>query len=42
MNPTCIECERTFDLQDSIDADEWTYGHDCELAAATVDSQGGR
>jgi hypothetical protein len=29
---TCDECERTFDLTDANDADEWHYGHDCEPA----------
>lgn len=27
---TCTECGRTFDLLNPADADEWTYGHDCE------------
>lgn len=26
----CVECSRVFDLLDSVDADEWFYGHDCE------------
>jgi DNA-directed RNA polymerase subunit RPC12/RpoP len=26
----CGECERTFDLADPVDADEWYAGHDCE------------
>jgi NOL1/NOP2/fmu family ribosome biogenesis protein len=26
----CEECERTFDLFDETDAEEWFYGHDCE------------
>lgn len=28
---TCIECERTFDLFDIDQAEEWFYGHDCEV-----------
>jgi hypothetical protein len=28
----CVECERSFDLLDETDADEWAYGHDCEVA----------
>jgi hypothetical protein len=27
----CAECGRVFDLLDEIDADEWSYGHDCEV-----------
>ena len=27
---TCDECGRVFDLTHAIDADEWTFGHDCE------------
>lgn len=30
-NATCPECERVFDLLDEADADEWYYGHDCEV-----------
>ena len=33
MIPTriiCRECGRTFDLMDLDEAEEWTYGHDCE------------
>ena len=30
--PVCVECGRTFDLMDEIDAGEWFYGHDCEVA----------
>jgi hypothetical protein len=26
----CGECNRTFDLLDTVDAAEWHYGHDCE------------
>ena len=28
---SCTECERTFDLLDETDAQEWAYGHDCEV-----------
>lgn len=31
--PTCPECNRTFDLLDDTDAQEWAFGHDCEEAA---------
>lgn len=27
----CPECERAFDLCDETDAEEWYYGHDCEV-----------
>lgn len=27
----CVECERIFDLTDEVDAEEWAYGHDCEV-----------
>jgi hypothetical protein len=27
----CVECGRVFDLMDEVDADEWFYGHDCEV-----------
>ena len=33
MKPTCPECGRVFDLTDPTDADEWAYGHDCEVEA---------
>ncbi len=26
----CVECDRSFDLLDAVDAEEWFYGHDCE------------
>ena len=26
----CPECGRVFDLLKFFDAQEWTYGHDCE------------
>ena len=29
MFATCRECARVFDLR-TEEADEWTYGHDCE------------
>jgi hypothetical protein len=28
---TCEECERVFDLYKEDDAQEWFYGHDCEV-----------
>jgi hypothetical protein len=28
---TCGECRRRFDLGDEVDAEEWFYGHDCEV-----------
>lgn len=30
VGPRCVECGRRFDLTDPTDADEWSYGHDCE------------
>ncbi len=27
----CVECQRVFDLTDKTEADEWFYGHDCEV-----------
>ena len=27
----CRECGRTFDLTNDDDAEEWAYGHDCEV-----------
>jgi hypothetical protein len=29
----CAECWRRFDLAVLVDAEEWTYGHDCEVPA---------
>ena len=29
---TCPECKRVFDLVNVDDAEEWYYGHDCEVA----------
>lgn len=26
----CQECFRVFDMLDEKDAEEWSYGHDCE------------
>jgi len=26
----CVECSRVFDLLNDNDANEWSYGHDCE------------
>ena len=28
---TCAECNRSFDMSDEDDANEWSYGHDCEV-----------
>jgi hypothetical protein len=30
LTPKCPECDRTFDLTDEVDAEEFAYGHDCE------------
>ena len=30
MHLRCLECDRVFDLTVETDAEEWTYGHDCE------------
>lgn len=27
----CKECDRVFNLLDNTDAEEWDYGHDCEV-----------
>lgn len=27
----CYECDRMFNLLDKTDANEWYYGHDCEV-----------
>ncbi len=27
----CPECDRVFDLVDETDAEEWAFGHDCEV-----------
>jgi hypothetical protein len=27
----CVECDRVFDLLNELDANEWSYGHDCEV-----------
>ena len=29
----CVECGRNFILTDELDAQEWYYGHDCEVNA---------
>ena len=31
MTKVCQECARAFNLDDSRDAAEWYYGHDCEV-----------
>ena len=28
---TCGECDRKFNLHNEEDAQEWFYGHDCEI-----------
>ena len=28
---TCVECGREFDLYMRADAEEWEFGHDCEV-----------
>lgn len=28
----CSECLRVFDLLAEADAEDWIYGHDCEVA----------
>jgi len=30
-NRVCIECSRVFDMYNEEDAEEWAYGHDCEV-----------
>ena len=29
----CHNCTRVFDLTTDADAEEWYWGHDCEMAA---------
>jgi hypothetical protein len=31
MTKVCQECARAFNLEDTRDAGEWYYGHDCEV-----------
>ena len=31
-NTRCYECNRVFDLLNDIDAQEYYYGHDCEVS----------
>jgi hypothetical protein len=31
MKATCSECDRDFDLDDPAQAEEWLFGHDCEV-----------
>ena len=31
LKAKCPECNRVFDLLDEDDANEWSYGHDCEV-----------
>jgi len=28
---TCLECGRVFDMFNSLDVQEWSFGHDCEV-----------
>jgi len=30
-NAKCVECGRVFDLYNETDAEEWEFGHDCEV-----------
>lgn len=30
-NPICNECQRKFNLEIEEQANEWFYGHDCEV-----------
>lgn len=39
MYVKCVECERLFDLLDETDAEEWEYGHDCEVTCEEADSE---
>jgi hypothetical protein len=32
IRPQCVECRRVFDLNDPEQAQEWYYGHDCEVS----------
>jgi len=32
LRPECPECSRVFNLMDATDADEWSFGHDCEVS----------
>ena len=31
MTRKCVECKRIFDMLDEVDAQEWAFGHDCEV-----------
>ena len=31
MTAICSECDRRFDLWNEEDANEWYFGHDCEV-----------
>ena len=31
MKRKCVECNRVFDLSDEFDAEEFYFGHDCEV-----------
>jgi len=30
ISNTCVECNRTFDMTNEIESNEWSFGHDCE------------
>ena len=36
IQPTCVECHRTFDLTDEEDANEFHYGHDSETEVSNA------
>lgn len=38
---TCLECKRKFDLLNTQDVEEWTYGHDCDNSLLFCLSCGG-
>jgi hypothetical protein len=31
ISNTCVECNRTFDMTNEIESNEWSFGHDCEV-----------
>ena len=33
----CVECERVFDMTIETEAEEWAYGHDCEVTEPDFD-----
>lgn len=30
ISNTCVECNRTFDMTNETESNEWSFGHDCE------------